>query len=332
MKTEKSPGWRTHLAVVAASALMSLSAVVPAAAQAWPTRPIQMISPFTAGNANDIVARVVLDQVSKQIGQSVVFENRPGGGGTVGAAVVAKAEPDGYTILLHSSSLSSQVVLHKSLPFDPLRDFAPIVLFGVQPSVLVAAPTKGFKTVADLVSAAKAKPGALNFASAGIGSASHMAAERFRLAAGIDALHIPFRGPVEAFTELMAGRIDFYFLPITPALPVIGQGKVVALAVSTPKRAPALPDVPTTAEAGYPAAAYLFWGGLSAPAKTPRAIVDRLHAETQKALALPAVQERLAKLGVQPMPMSVDEFDKFFRDDVAATVKLAKDIGMAPTH
>jgi tripartite-type tricarboxylate transporter receptor subunit TctC len=322
-----------HLAAaLAASALMSVGAAVPALAQAWPTRSIQLISPFTAGNANDIVARVVLDQVSKQIGQTVVIENRPGGGGTVGAAMVAKAEPDGYTILLHSSSLSSQVVLHKSLPFDALRDFAPIILFGVQPSVLVAAPAKGFKTVADLVAAAKAKPGVLNYASAGIGSASHMAAERFRLAAGIQAQHIPFRGPVEAFTELMAGRIDFYFLPITPALPVIGQGKVVALAVSTPKRATALPNVPTTAEAGYPDAAYLFWGGLSAPAKTPRAVVDRLHAETEKALNIPAVQERLAKLGVQPMPMSVDEFDKFFRDDVAATVKLARDIGMVPTH
>jgi len=309
-----------------------LAGPLKAAAEDWPSRAIQVISPFTAGNANDIVARVVLDQVSKRLGQTFVIENRPGGGGTIGAAYVAKADPDGYTFLLHSSSLSSQVVLHRSLPYDSIRDFAAVVMFGIQPSVLVAAPSKGFKTVADLVAAAKAKPGAMNFASAGIGSASHMAAERLRLAAGIDVQHIPFRGPVEAFTEVMAGRIDFYFLPIAPALPVIAQGQVVALAVSTPKRAPALPNVPTTAEAGYPAAQYIFWGGLSAPAKTPRPIIDRLHDETQKVLELPEVRERLAKVGVQPQPMSVDEFDAFFRDDVTATIKLGKDAHIEPTN
>jgi tripartite-type tricarboxylate transporter receptor subunit TctC len=303
-----------------------------AMAQAWPTRAMQVISPFTAGNANDIVARIVLDQVSKQIGQSFVIENRPGGGGSLGAAFVAKADPDGYTFLLHSSSLSSQVVLHKTLPYDPGRDFTPVILYGIQPSVLVAAPSKGFKTVADLVAAAKAKPGSMNFASAGIGSASHMAGERFRLATGIDVQHIPFRGPVEAFTDVMAGRIDYYFLPIAPALPVVQQGQVVALAVSTPTRAPALPDVPTVAETGYPGAEYLFWGGLSAPAKIPRQIVDKLHDESQKALAMPAVQERLAKVGVQPLPMNVEQTDKFFRDDLAATIKLGKDANIAPTN
>jgi tripartite-type tricarboxylate transporter receptor subunit TctC len=289
-----------------------------------------VISPFSGGNANDIVARVVLDQVSQQLGQPIVIENRPGAGGTIGVANVAKADPDGYTLLLHSSSMSAAVVLHRTLPYDTLEDFAPIVLFGVQPSVLVAAPAKGFKTVADLVAAAKAKPGALNFASAGIGSASHMAAERLRLTAVIDVQHIPFRGPSEAFTEVMAGRVDFYYLPIAPALPVIGAGKVVPLAVSTAKRAPALPDVPTIVEAGFPDATYMFWGGLAAPAKTPRAIIDKLHDETQKALDMPAIQEKLAKLGVQPQPMSPAQFDKFFRDDVAATIKLAKDSHIAP--
>jgi tripartite-type tricarboxylate transporter receptor subunit TctC len=312
----------------AAAALIAASSA--AWAQDWPTRAITLISPFTAGNATDIVARAVLDEVSKQVDQAIVIENKPGGGGTIGAAMVAKAAPDGYTILLHSSSLSSQVVLHKSLPFDPLHDFAPIVMFGVQPSVLITAPSKGYKTVADLVKAAKAKPGSLNYASAGIGAASHMAAERFRLATGIQAQHVPFRGPVEAMTEVMAGRIDFYFLPISPALPVIENGKVTALAVSTPTRAPSLPNVPTVVEAGYPRATYLFWGGLSGPAKTPRAIVDRLHAEVQKALRLQVVQERLVKLGVQPMPMTVDQFDKFFHDDVADTVTLAKEIGIVP--
>ena len=309
-----------------------LACPAAALAQNWPTRTIQLISPFTAGNANDTVARIVTEQVSKQIGQSFVIENRPGGGGVIGAAAVAKAIPDGYTILLHSSSLSSQVVLHKSLPYDPLKDFAPIVLFGIQPSVLVSAPSKGFKSVADLVAAAKAKPGALNYASAGIGSASHMAAERFRIASGIKVQHIPFRGPVEAFTEVLAGRLDFYFLPIAPAIGMIRDGKIVALAVSTPKRSPSLPNVPTTAEAGYPDAQYLFWGGMSGPAKIARSIVNKLHDETQKALDMPAMQEKLAKLGVQPMPMSVDQFDKFFRADVADTIKLAKEVGIVPTN
>jgi tripartite-type tricarboxylate transporter receptor subunit TctC len=303
-----------------------------AGAQGWPTRAIQVISPFSAGSANEIVARIVLDQVSRQIGQSIVVENRPGGGGTLGAALVANATPDGYTLLLHSSSLSAQVVLHKTLPYDAVRDFAPIIPFGLSPSVLITAPSKGFRSLADVVSAAKAKPGALNYASAGIGSASHMAAERLRFASGIEAQHIPFRGPIEAFTEVMAGRIDFYFLPIAPALPVINDGKVLALAVSTRKRAIALPNVPTVAEAGYPGAEYLFWGGLAAPTKTPRDIIDKLHRECEKALSLHAIGERLAQLGVEQMPMSVEQFDEFFRDDVAATVKLAREARILPAE
>jgi tripartite-type tricarboxylate transporter receptor subunit TctC len=304
----------------------------PAISQSWPTRTIQVISPFTAGNASDSVARIVLEQVSKQVGQPIVIENRPGGGGTLGAAAAARAEADGYTILSHSSSFSAAVVLHKNLPYDTLRDFAAVIPFGLQPTVLVTAPSKGFKTVADLVAAAKAKPGAMNFASAGIGAASHMAAERFRHSAGFQAQHIPFRGPTEAFVEVVSGRVDFYFLPLLPALNLVREGKVVALAVGADKRAAVLPEVPTIAEAGLPDAAYHFWGGLFVPAKTPRAIVNKLHDETQKALNLPAVQERLAKLGVDPLPMSVEQFDKYFRDDVAATVKLAKDIGMVPTN
>jgi tripartite-type tricarboxylate transporter receptor subunit TctC len=289
------------------------------------------VSTVSAGNAGDLVARVVLEQVSKQIGQSFVIENRTGAGGTTGSASVAKADPDGYTILLLTSSQGSAVVLHKNLPYDPVHDFIPVAMFGIQPSVLVVSPSRGWKTVADLIAAAKANPGKLNFASAGVGSASHWAAERLRIAAGISAQHIPFRG-AEGLNELVAGRIDFYFVPIAPAVPNIKSGRVLPLAVSTPKRAPMLPDVPTVIEAGYPGAQYIFWGGLALPAKTPRAIVDRLHDETQKALQVPAVQERLATLGVEPMPMSVDQFGKFVRDDVAGIVKLAKDINLVPTN
>src|SRR5258708_26849340 len=169
-----------------------------AGAQTWPSRAIQVISPFSAGNAPDRVARVVLDQISRQFGQSFVIENRPGGGGILGAATVAKADPDGYTILLSSSSMSSQIVLHKTLPFDTVHDFTPVVMFGIQPNVLVTGPSKGWKSVGDLIAAAKAKPGELNFASAGVGAASHMAGERLRLAADIKVQHIPFRGPGRA--------------------------------------------------------------------------------------------------------------------------------------
>ncbi len=315
---------------LAASLLTVLGASSPAAAQDWPTRPVLVVSPFTAGSANDIVARLVLDQVGQQIGQAFVVENRPGGGGIVGVASVVRAEPDGYTLLLSSASMSSAVILHSALPYDELHDLVPIAMLGAQPSVLVAAPGKNFNTVAELVSAAKARPGQLDFASAGIGSASHIAGERFRLAAGLQVQHIPYRGPVEALSDLMTGRIDFYFLPIAPALPLIKQGKVVALAVSTPARAQSLPDVPTIAEAGYPDAEYLFWGGISAPAKTPRAIVEKLNREVNKALAKPAIEEKLQHLGAQPQPMTPDQFAKFFADDVAAMIKLGKDANIAP--
>jgi tripartite-type tricarboxylate transporter receptor subunit TctC len=289
-----------------------------------------VVSPFTAGSANDIVARLVFDQVGQQIGQAFVIENRPGGGGIVGVASVVRAESDGYTLLLSSASMSSAVILHRSLPYDELRDLEPVAMLSVQPSVLVAAPEEGFKTVAELVATAKSRPGALNFASAGIGSASHIAGERFRLAAGLQVQHIPYRGPTEALADLMTGRIDFYFLPIAPALPLIKQGKINALAVSTPKRAQLLPDVPTIAEAGYPDAEYLFWGGVSAPAAISPMIVGSLNREINTALSVPGIRDKLQQLGAEPMPMTAEQFGKFFADDVAAMVRLAKDAKIEP--
>jgi tripartite-type tricarboxylate transporter receptor subunit TctC len=270
----------------------------------------------------------VLDQVSQNLGQPFVIEVRPGAGGTLGFATVARADPDGYTLVTSSSSMATESVLHRTLPYDPLRDFIPVALFGVQPNALVVSSQSGFKTVADLVNAAKAKPGTLTFASAGIGSSSHMAAERFRLAAGIDVRHVPFRET--GITEVMAGRIDFYFIPIAAAASALGSGKLTVLAVSSPARIPLLPEVPSIVEAGYPAAQFRFWTGVSAPVKTPREIVDKLHDATEKALAEPALREKLAKLGVVPEQMSVEEFGKFFREDLAATVQLAKDANLQP--
>jgi tripartite-type tricarboxylate transporter receptor subunit TctC len=318
--------WHAAVAVV----LLAVTSQAALAQQAWPERTIQAIVPFAAGAANDIVGRIVLEQVSKQVNQPIVVENRPGAGGTIGVSAVAKAQPNGHTILVHSSSFSSAYSLYKNLPYDTLNDFAAVIALGKTPTVLVTAPSKGFKTAADLIAAAKSRPGAMNFASAGIGSVSHLAAERFRLSAGIEAQHIPFRGPNEAFTEVMAGRIDFYFLPLAPALPLVKEGQLIALAVSTDTRAVALPNVPTTAELGLKDSAYLFWTGIFVPAKTPRDIVNKLHDECRKAMQVPAVQERLAKVGSEPMAMSMDEFEKYFRADVLATAKLMQQVGIKP--
>jgi tripartite-type tricarboxylate transporter receptor subunit TctC len=265
----------------------------------WPARSIIVVSPFLGGTTNDLIAKLVLDQVSKQIGQPFVVENLPGGGGTIGVASEVSAQPDGYTLLLSSSAMNAAVILHKSLPYDPLRDLQPVVaMFGGRPSVLLAAPNKGFKTVADLVAAAKATPGALKSASVDLGSGSYFAAERFVLAARIDVQHIPYSGPVEALTDLKAGRIDFYFVPMPAALPLIAQGNAVALAVSTPYRPADLVNVPALGEAGFPVPAYLFWCGLSAPVKTPRDIVDKLNAAIGDALGAPAMQIRFRQMGV----------------------------------
>ncbi|HUD85064.1 MAG TPA: tripartite tricarboxylate transporter substrate-binding protein [Xanthobacteraceae bacterium] len=314
-------------AAVAVAALLAATAAL--GADTYPSRPIRVISPFPPGSASDTVSRVVLDQVSHEIGQPMVIETRPGAGGSIGFETVAKADPDGYTVVTSSSSMGTEMVLHRSLPYDPAKDFASVALLGVQPNVLVASTESGFKTVADLVAAAKAKPGALTFASAGIGSSSHMAAERFRLAADIDVRHIPFRD--NGLAEVMAGRIDYYFIPLAAAASALGSGKLVVLAVSSPNRVALLPDVPSIIEAGYPKAVFRFWVGLSVPAQTPRPIIDKLHDATEAALQVPAVKERLAKLGVDPQLMSVADFDTFVKDDLAATVQLAKDAQIEPT-
>jgi tripartite-type tricarboxylate transporter receptor subunit TctC len=301
-----------------------------AVAQDWPTRAVTVVSPFAGGTTYDLVAHLVLDQVARLIGQPFVVENRPGGDGTVGAASVVKAEPDGYTLLLSSSAMSTAVILHKSLPYDALHDLAPVAMFGGEPSILLAAPGKGYSTTDDLVAAAKANPGKLKFASVGIGSASQLAAERFRQVAGLDVQHVPYAGPVEALSDLTAGRVDFYFVPITPTLPLAAQGKVVPLAVSTIARWPPLPNLPTLAESGYPVSTFLIWCGISAPAKTPSNIVDKLNAAIGSALTLPAIQLRLERMGFKSAQMEPEQYGKFFADDVAATIELGKSAHIEP--
>jgi tripartite-type tricarboxylate transporter receptor subunit TctC len=311
---------RAALAMVCS--LISSAGSDSTAAEGWPSRTITAIVPLGAGTASDIVTRIVLEQVSKQLGTPIVIENRVGAGGTLGANLVAQAAPDGYT-LLASGALATGHALYPARRYDTLRDFIPVAPLGQQPLVLVAAPSNGFKTLGDLIAAAKARPGVLNFGSAGIGSAGHFAIERLRVSAGFDAQHIPFRG-AQAMTEVVAGRVDFAFSPLAPALPLIDEGKLIALATSGPTRARALPNVPTTLEMGVPNSSYVFFVGLYLPAKTPRDIVVKLHQETARALQAPWVQERLAQLSVEPMPMSLEQFDRYFRDNVEANANLVK--------
>src|SRR5262249_5436647 len=271
---------------------------------------------------SDIMARVVMEQVGRQVGRTFVVENRPGAGGTVGANAVANAPADGYTILAYGA-LATAHALYTKLPYDTLTAFAPVIPFGQQPLV-IASPAK-YKTLAELIAAGKAKPGALNYSTAGVGSASHFGAERLRISAGFEAQHIPFRGAAEAVTEVVAGRADFSAQLATTTVQLINDGRLVPLAVSAEKRTALMPQVLTTIEAGLAAdSVYPFYSGLFLPAKTPRDIVQRLHRETAQAMQAPAVKERLQQLGVELMPMTVEEFEKFFRDDVEAAVALVK--------
>jgi tripartite-type tricarboxylate transporter receptor subunit TctC len=295
-----------------------------AAAQGYPAKPIRFVVPFTAGSGTDIVARTVGDAMSKGLGQPIVVDNKPGAGGTIGAAQVAKSEPDGYTVLVHSSGHALNPAIYPNLPYDTLKDLTGITPLAALPNVLVVSPTRGWKSVADLVVAAKAKPGQLNYASAGVGSATHLNAEKFKLQAGIDALHVPFKGTPEALSDVIGGRNDWFFAPMSSALPLVKDGKLQALAVSTAQRSPSLPNVPTTVEAGVPGSDYTFWVGLIVPAATPAPVVKRLHEEALRALAQPEVKERLARLGADPMPMEPAAFNAYIRTEMDAAAKIAR--------
>ena len=314
--------------VMLLSALNLTIATGQAAAQTWPTKPLKAIVPIGAGSLVDIIPRVVFEPLSRQLGQSIVVENRPGAGQTTGVGVVAKSDPDGYTLLANSSAHTIAPALHPNLGYDPGRDLAAVAALGVSPFVLVVSPNRGFKTAQDLVAAAKAKPGTFNFASPGVGSASHLSAERFRSSAGVLAVHVPFKGGAEAMTEVVAGRIDFFFVALGAALPQIRDGKLAALAVNGVARSGALPDVPTIREAGFNNAEYPTWFGLFVPVKTPREIVDKLHRETLKALQEPKVKDRLAALGVDPMTITPAEFDALVQKEIVLNAALVKAIGL----
>jgi tripartite-type tricarboxylate transporter receptor subunit TctC len=300
-----------------------------ALAQAWPSKRVQVIVPFTAGSATDIMARTVARRLSEQLGQSFVVENRPGAGGTIGVGAVARAEPDGHTILVHSSSYTITPTTYPTTPYDTVRDLVGITPLALLPNVLVMSPKQDIQTVRDLVRAAKAKPGTMSYASAGVGTATHLNGERFRLGADIDVLHVPFKGTPEALTEIIAGRVDYYFCPVNAVLPMIAEKTLLALAVGSTKRSAALPDVATTVEAGVANSDYNFWVGMFTPSKTPRDVVQRLHQETAKALESKEVRDSMAQLGAESMLKQPDEFDAYIRAEIVTNAALVKAAGIA---
>ncbi len=299
-----------------------------AGAQIWPTKPVRAIVPYAAGSTTDIVPRAVFDQLSAQLGQNILVDNRAGAGGTIGAGLVAKATSDGHTVLVNSSAHTIAPSLYTNLAYHPARDFSAVVPLGISACALVVSPAKGFRTVGDLVTAAKAKPASFNFSSVGVGTATHLSAERFRFSSGIAAVHVPFKGGAEAMSEAIAGRVEFFFGPVGLVLPHVKDGRLAALLVNGSKRATALPDVPTAREAGFVNAEYPIWFGLFAPSKTPREVIDKLYRETTKALQTQKVRDRLAVLGVDPMIMAPAEFDAFIQKAVATDAALVKTIGI----
>jgi tripartite-type tricarboxylate transporter receptor subunit TctC len=311
---------RRNLLAATLVAMLGAAPWVGPLAQGFPSKPIKLIVPFTPGSATDVMGRTAGDRVAANIGQPVIVENRPGAGGTIGTGLAAKSPPDGYTVVVVSSGHVTNPVLYGDKITYELKDLAGVVPLGSLPSVLIVSPQSGIRSVNELVDMLKAKPGQLNFASAGIGSAAHVNAEKFKASVGFDAVHVPLKGTPEILLEIASGRVQFGFVPLVSSVGPIRDGKVVPLGVSTPRRSPALPDVPTMAETGFPGGEYNFWVGVLAPAGTPKDVIDRLNAEFAKALDAPEVRDRLTKIGAVPMPMSPSEFD-------ATIVKEARELG-----
>jgi tripartite-type tricarboxylate transporter receptor subunit TctC len=314
--------------LLVAGIALSLGAMSKARAEDWPSNTIRVIVPYSAGSAADVVPRIVFEQVKQQLGQAIIIENRPGGSGTIGAHVASEARPDGYTLLAASSgfTIAPSTFVHPG--YNPTKDFVGITTLGNLPNVLVIAPSKHIKTVQEFVNYAKGH--SVTFGSTGVGGPVYLTMERFQQAAGFKGRIIPFKGAPGALTEAIAGRIDVYYSPLLAALPFIKGGQLLPLAVSSKTRSAALPNVPTTLEAGYPNSNYNFWIAVFAPAKTPRPIVDKLNAEITKALGVPSVRKKLETIGVDPMTMSVDAFNDFVREEIKTNAVLAKAAGIVP--
>ena len=300
-----------------------------AADSTYPTKPIRVIVPFTPGSATDIIARIVGLKMADHWGVPVVMDNRPSAGGIVACTTVAESTPDGHTVLVTGSNFAGSAALYSKLPFDAVRDFSGVSQYASTPLVLVVSASLGVKSVKELIALAHEKPGQLNFASTGLGSGTHYGAALFNLAAGIKAEHIPYRGSPETLTDLMAGRVQYITSPVLAAAPLIQGGKVLALGVTTPYRAKALPDVPTIAEAGLPGFVYEGWYGMLAPGKTPRKIVNKLNAEVVRILAMPDVQEQISNRGAIAKSSSPEAFDALVHKEIETRRKVWKAAGVS---
>jgi len=319
---------RRITAVVCGALMFALAGAV--GAQTYPTKPVRVIISFPPGSSTDIVGRVVTQKLSEYWNQPVLAENRGGAGGTIGAGVVAKAAPDGYTLLIDSSAHSVSPAIYAKLSYDTLKDFVDIAPLAGQPNVLVTLTTSKIRTVADLVAEAKANPGKINFASAGVGSGTHLNLEKFKLVTGADVTHIPYKGTQEVITDLLGGRVEYYFAPISAALSNIRDGKLRAIAVSSAKRSSSLPDVPTIAESGVPGFEFTLWFGVWGPAGMPADVVDKISKDVNRALADPGVRERLAKLGNDTMNMTPAEFSQFVRREIDDYARVTQAAGIKP--
>jgi tripartite-type tricarboxylate transporter receptor subunit TctC len=315
-------------AVALLSAAVSLVACAAhAQQQRFPSKPIRMIVPFSAGSQTDILARLVGQKMNENWGQQVVIDNRPSAGGTIAAGIVAAAPADGHTLMLHSVGHAINATLYTRLPFNTLRDFAGVSQVASVPNVLVVAPALGVKSVKDLIALAKQKPGTINFGSAGIGSGTHINGEQFKVVAGVNVVHVPYKGTPEALTDTMTGRIQYFFSPLVPATPFVKEGRLIALAVSTATRSPVLPDVPTVAEAALPGFDYDQWYGMLAPSHTPKAVLAQISKEIARVLDLPDVRKTFQTQGAVAKPSTPEQFDVFIRVEIDKLAKVIKASG-----
>lgn len=319
---------RTIKAVSLAAALCT--ALAPAWSQTYPARPIRIVVPFSPGGAADILARVIGQRMTESWGQQVVIDNRTGAGGIVGSEIVAKSVPDGHTLMLTSSAHAINASLYPKLPYDTLTDFTSVAPVASISNVLVVNSGVPVKTVAELIQLAKTKPGQLRFGSAGVGSTLHLAGELFRSTANLDMVHVPYKGNPQAIGDLLAGAIEMSFPPVINVVPFRQDKRVRLLAVSTPRRSPVLPDVPTLAEAGLPGYSFTAWWGIFAAAKMPKNTVGKVNGEVHRILALPQVLETLSKQGAEPMSMTPERFESFVRVETEKMAKLVKASGAKP--
>lgn len=320
-----------RLASMVLAAVVLTSAAGDALAQTYPTKYIRVFVPAPAGGGTDILARIIGQKFTEKWGQQVVIENRGGASGTIAAEMAAKSAPDGYNLfMLYSGILTINPSLLKKLPYDPIKDFTPVAIFVQVPNILVVHPSVPAKSVKELIALAKSKPGQLNCASSGIGVSNYMCMELFKSMTGVDWVHIPYKGGAPAMIDLLGGQVQVMFNNLVELVPHIKAGKLRALAVATPKRISAMPDLPTIAEAGVPGYENLLWYGMVAPAGTPKEIINKLSAEILKIQQMPDVKERLNTMGAEPIDFTPEQMDAYIKAEMAKWAKVIKEAGIQP--